>query len=112
MSIRLNKPFQPLTPENLQHVHAYLGVYHLAESDGQIFYIGYAGGRSLFGLNSELRREMQARADRPALFRYEVNAQYTSRHEELLMLHAADYGELPERNQQELKHKLGRLTPA
>jgi len=112
MGIRITKPFLPLTPENLKQVHAYLGVYHLAEPDGTIFYIGYAGGKTLFGLNSELQREMDARAGRPALFRYEVNMQYLSRHEELLMLHAADHGELPERNRRELKHKLGRLTPA
>ena len=112
MGIRITKPFQPLTPDNLKQVHAYLGVYHLAEVDGTIYYIGYAGGKTLFGLNSELQREMEARAGRPALFRYEVNMQYLSRHEELLMLHVADHGELPERNRRELKHKLGRLTPA
>ncbi len=112
MGIRITKPFQPLTPESLKEVHAYLGVYHLAEPDGAIYYIGYAGGRTLFGLNSELQREMDARNGKPALFRYEVNMQYLSRHEELLMLHVADHGELPERNRRELKHKLGRLTPA
>ncbi len=112
MGIRITKPFQPLTPEKLKDVHAYLGVYHLAEPDGAIYYIGYAGGKTLFGLNSELQREMDARGGKPALFRYEVNMQYLSRHEELLMLHVADHGELPERNRRELKHKLGRLTPA
>lgn len=112
MGIRITKPFQPLTLESLKNVHAYLGVYHLAEPDGTIFYIGYAGGKSLFGLNSELKREMEARAGKPAMFRYEVNMQYLSRHEELMMLHVADHGELPERNRRELKHKLGRLTPA
>ncbi|MEQ1887746.1 MAG: hypothetical protein ABL951_01045 [Alphaproteobacteria bacterium] len=112
MGIRITKAFQPLTPERLKNVHGYLGVYHLAEPDGAIYYIGYAGGRSLFGLNGELKREMQAREGRPALFRCEVNMQYLSRHEELLMLHVADHGELPERNRRELNHKLGRLTPA
>lgn len=112
MGIRLTKAFQPLTVENLRNVHAYLGVYQLAEPDGSIYYIGYAGGLALFGLNGELRRELALREDKPALFRYEVNAQYTSRHEELLMLHVADHGELPERNRRELKHRLGRLTPA
>ena len=112
MGIRLNKPLLPLTAENLREVHAYLGVYHLAEADGAVYYIGYAGGRTLFGLHGELKREMEARGGKPTLFRYEINMQYLSRHEELLMLHVADHGELPERNRRELKHKLGRLSPA
>lgn len=112
MGIRLDKVFQPLTVENLKNVHGHLGVYHLAEPDGAIYYIGYAGGRSLFGLNGELKRELLAREGRSTLFRFEINAQYLSRHEELLMLHVADHGELPERNRRELNHKLGRLTPA
>jgi len=112
MGIRISKPFQPLTTENLQTVHGWLGVYQLAGPDATVYYIGYAGGRTLFGLNGELTSELAARGGRPALFRYEVNMQYLSRHQELLMLHVADHGELPPRNRAELKHKLGRLTPA
>ena len=112
MSIRLDKPFQELTPENINKLQAQLGVYQIAEPDGTISYIGYAGGRSLFGLNGDLKKELENRNGQPALFRHEVNMQYMSRHEELLMLHVSDFGELPERNRRERKHKLGRLRPA
>ncbi len=111
MSIRLNKPFQDLTPENLVSVQGQLGVYQLADENDNIFYIGYAGGRSLFGLHGELTREMQARESKPTRFRYEVNQQYISRYEELLMLHQFDYGELPERVKDEYPHKVGVLSP-
>ena len=111
MSIRLEKPFQALTPENLVPVQGQLGVYQLANADGEIFYIGYAGGRSLFGLHGELNREMEEQGGEKTLFRYEVNMQYISRYEELLMLHKFDYGVLPERVLREYPYKIGRLSP-
>ena len=111
MSIRLDKPFQVLNEENIQPIQGQLGVYQLAEPNGYVIYIGYAGGRSLFGLNSELKKELQQREGKETLFRYEVNMQYISRYEELVMLHQVDYGELPDRVQKEHPHKVGRLTP-
>ena len=59
---------------------------------GRVVYIGFAGGRSLFGLRSELERALQERPAGAARFRTEVNQQYTSRYQELLMLHVADHG--------------------
>ena len=112
MSIRLDKPFQNLNAKNLSPIQGQLGVYQLANPDGEIFYIGYAGGRSLFGLHGELTREMEARGDRETLFRHEVNMAYMSRYEELLMLHKADYSKLPERVLSEYPHKIGRLSPS
>ena len=110
MSIRLEKPFQALTPENIEPIQGQLGVYQLADASGDIFYIGYAGGRSLFGLNGELKREMEENSD-GTQFRCEVNMQYISRYEELLMLHKYDFGELPERVLSEHPHKIGVLSP-
>ena len=111
MSIRLEKPFQILNEENIEPIQAQLGVYQLAEPNGYVIYIGYAGGRSLFGLNSELKKELELRAGKETLFRYEVNMQYITRYEELLMLHKSDFGELPERVVQEHPHKVGTLNP-
>ena len=57
MSIRLDKPFQELNLENIGRIQAQMGVYQLAEPDGTIIYVGYSGGRSLFGLNGDLKKE-------------------------------------------------------
>ncbi len=110
MSIRLEKPFQALTSENLVPIQGQLGVYQLADANGDIFYIGYAGGRSLFGLHGELTREMEEQGD-GTQFRCEVNQQYISRYEELLMLHKHDFGNLPERVLSEYPYKIGVLSP-
>jgi hypothetical protein len=44
-------------------------------------------------------------------FRYEVNQQYTTRYQELLMLHVADHGTLPVVNAADPPVRLGRLSP-
>ena len=111
MAVRMEKPWIDLTPEAAKALPGQLGVYQLADAEGRVVYIGFAGGRSLFGLRSELERAL---ADRPAgavLFRTEVNQQYTSRHLELLMLHVADHGSLPVVNQADPPPRLGRLSP-
>jgi hypothetical protein len=111
VSLRLEKKWTDLTPAAISSLPGQLGVYQLAEPDGAIFYIGYAGGHSLFGLRSELQKWLERRAGRPARFRYEVNMQYTTRHQELLMLYVADHGSLPVENTDVNKKQLGRLLP-
>ena len=112
MGIRLDKPWAALDAATVRRLPGQLGVYQIAEADGSIVYIGFAGGRSLFGLRSELERWLRDRAGKPTQFRYEVNMQYTSRHQELLMLHVADHGRLPPANNDIDQKKLGRLSPA
>ena len=62
MAVRMEKPWIDLTPEAAKALPGQLGVYQLADAAGRIVYIGFAGGRSLFGLRSELQRAL---ADRP-----------------------------------------------
>ena len=109
MGVRLDKPWRDLTAANVAGLAAELGVYQLADEAGQIVRIGYAGGRTLFGLRSEL--EAALAAGEAARFRTEVNAQYLSRYEELLMVHKADFGELPPGNAADAKRRMGRLSP-
>jgi hypothetical protein len=111
MRIRLEKPWIDLNDLEIRTLPGQLGVYQLAEMDGSVFYIGYAGGRTLFGLRSELERWLKERAGKPTRFRYEVNMQYISRHQELLMLHVADHGKLPLANTDVNPRRLGRLSP-
>lgn len=109
MSIRLTKPWTVLDEAAARALPGQLGVFQLDDGAGRVLHIGYAGGRSLFGLRSAVEA---ARRNHPAArrFRCEVTMQYLSRHRELLMLHVADHGELPEGNRNETM-KLGRLSP-
>jgi hypothetical protein len=109
MGVRFDKPWRPLTAANVAGLAAELGVYQLADDAGRIVRIGYAGGRTLFGLRSEL--EAALAAGEAAQFRTEVNAQYLSRYEELLMVHKADFGALPAGNSADTRRRLGRLSP-
>ena len=112
MSIRLQKPWQLLNAANLTRIEGQLGVYQIGNCEQQVIYIGYSGGRSLFGLRGDLTGWLQQHHGENLYFRHEVNMQYMSRHEELLMIHAAEFGELPAQNQLERKNRLGRLSPA
>lgn len=110
MSVRLDKPWRELTAAAVEALPGQLGVYQIGDDDGRILYIGFAGGRSLFGLRGELEGQLAARPD-GAKFRYEVNQQYTTRYRELLMVHVADHGRLPADNADNPPPNLGRLSP-
>ncbi len=105
-AVRLTKPWLPLAP-TLAKLGGQLGVFQLADQDDKIIYIGYAGGNSLFGLRSAIN---QAASDIPkaAKVRIEVTSAYHSRFRELLMVHKADYDELPVCN---ADIKIGTLSP-
>ncbi len=90
MGVRLEKPWRDLTAANVAALAGELGVYQLADAEGRVLRIGYAGGRTLFGLRSELAAALAA--GEAARFRTEVTAGYMSRYEELLMVHQADHG--------------------
>jgi hypothetical protein len=110
MGVRLDKPWRDLTAENVAALAAELGVYQLGDADGGVIRIGYAGGRTLFGLRSEL--EAALRNGEAARFRTEVTSNYLSRYEELLMVHKADHGgQLPPGNTAAADQRLGRLSP-
>ena len=107
--VHLDKPWRPLNPETVADLRGELGVYQLADEEGQVLRIGYAGGRSLFGLKGELAAALAT--GEAARFRVEVTAQYLSRYEELLMVHKADFGALPPGNAADARRRLGRLSP-
>jgi hypothetical protein len=109
MAIRLTKPWQPLSDAAIAALPGQLGVFELADDGGRVLYIGYAGGRSLFGLRGEVARA-HARVPDARRFRCEITMQYLTRHQELLMLHVADHGGLPQGNRGEAL-RLGRLSP-
>ena len=105
MKLHLDKPWLPLSAERVAKLSGQMGVFQLADETGRVVYIGFAGGKSLFGLRSELQKRLGSASQ----FRYEVNNQYQTRWRELLMLHQAANGALPELNRAEPTPKLGRL---
>ena len=111
-SIRLSKPWLALDDEHVGALAGQLGVYEIASADDDtILRIGYAGGRSLFGLRGELERELRERGSGAARFRVEVTMAYLTRYRELLMLQLADQGRLPPENEDD-PARLGRLSPS
>jgi len=111
MALRLTKPWQPLTGEIVAALPGQLGIYELADAGGNTVAFGFAGGRALFGLRSELMRIVEAPPHCATQFRVEINAQYQTRYRELLMVYQADHGALPPVNAEKPPIGLGRLSP-
>lgn len=105
VGIRMDKPWLDLSAETIDALPAQLGVYQIADGDGQVTKIGYAGGLEQFGIQTALHRELEAGGAR---FRTELTSGYMTRWEELLMVHLHDHGELPAGNATH-DQKLGRL---
>ncbi len=110
--LRLDKSWLALTAEAVAQLPGQLGVYELGDASGTVLRIGYAGGRTAFGLRTAVGDELRDRAPDSAAtsFRVEVNQQYTTRWRELLMVHLADHGHLPP-EQPDPGVRLGRLSP-
>ena len=111
MAIRMTKPWSPLTPDTIKKLPGQLGVYQLGNDKDEIVYIGFAGGRSLFGVRSEIERALKEKTAGATQFRVEINQQYTTRYQELLMVFVADHGDVPSGNKGGPLPKLGRLSP-
>ncbi len=108
MAISLTKPFTPLTETSVAHLPGHMGVFELADVAGCIVFIGFAGGRSLFGLRGEIGAHL-GKGD-ACSFRYEVNTAYLTRFQELLMVHVAKHGRLPVGNSGMEIPRLGKLS--
>ena len=108
--LRLDKPWRPLTGEEIARLPGQLGVYQVGDGAGAVLFIGQAGARAPFGLRSELQSELAQRGAGHQ-FRVEVNMQYRTRWFELLMVYRADHGELPPDTAKN-PPPLGRLSPS
>ncbi len=111
MAIRLDKAWEPLDVAYTR-LRGNLGVFQFADAAGDVIYIGFAGGRTLYGLKGEVH-DMAGLIPTATQVRWEVNTAYQSRFRELLWAHNADFGELPKFNI-ELNHRpvrIGRVSP-
>lgn len=110
MGIRLEKEWIELSQANIDPLPAQLGVYQLADADERVLKIGFAGARLNFGMRTALEAEIEAHPGAQLLFRYEINQQYTTRYDELLMVFVNDHGVVPGENIGE-DRIIGRLSP-
>ncbi|QKR99295.1 hypothetical protein F9288_06290 [Sphingomonas sp. CL5.1] len=105
----IREAWRPFNQEAISELSAVLGVYEIGNSTGETLRIGYAGGRSLFGLRSELVDLLNASVPDGCCFRVECNMQYMSRWKELLMDHVARHGSIPPLNPPEDATNIGQL---
>lgn len=94
----ISKPWLEASEENLRRAPGALGVYEIGDAEGRTLLIGFAGGRSRYGLRGEIERRL---SEFPAChsYRYEVNMMYLTRYVELLERHLQNEPELPPGNQ-------------
>lgn len=115
MAVRMTKPWRALEEASVRQLPGQLGVYQIADREGELLYIGFAGGRSLYGLRGELLAELEARdpkCTQGLQYRIEVNTSYQTRYRELLMAYQHDTGDLPVGNRDNPPPNLGRISPA
>lgn len=93
----LTKPWQTFDPADTRRLPGATGVFELAAADGHVLYVGFAGGKSRFGLRGEIAARM-ARLPEACMFRFEVNTMYLTRYVELLETYLAANGDLPAAN--------------
>jgi hypothetical protein len=108
--LRLSKPWTDLDADAAAALPGQLGVYEVADGQGQVMRIGVADARQPFGLRSALGHEL-ARWGPGHRMRVEVTHAYRSRYLELLMLYLHDHGRLPPGNDDD-PTRIGRLSPA
>lgn len=101
--------WRPLTPDAVDALPGTLGVYEIADGEGTVVDIGYAGARAVFGLRTMLEPWLE----KPGTwqFCYEVTSSYLTRYRELVMVHQARHGGLPELVRANPERVTGRLQP-
>lgn len=111
MAVRLDKDWMPFQAQSVNAMAGHLGVFQLGNDEGDIVYIGVAGGRSRFGLKGELQSHLSAPPSGATHYRFEVNMMYRTRYIELLAAFVHDHGALPAGNEDVDVSTLGRIRP-
>ncbi len=95
MSIFMTKPWLKSSADELRSVPVSTGVYEIADADGTVIDIGFAGALEPFGLRSKLAALADEYAIDGMQFRFEEHVQYQSRYTELVLAHRSRHGVLP-----------------
>ena len=98
----IRKPWTKPSAESIHAIPAVVGVYEIADAEGNLLYIGQAGGREPFGLRTRIALHFgfdrggddanPVLRERAAQFRWEANQQYTTKRLEMLMQYQLDEG--------------------
>lgn len=86
MSLAIGNAWQPVS--SVAELPGHMGVFELGDAQGTVLYVGFAGGRSRFGLRSAIADALQDWLGAEQ-FRFEVNTAYLTRYQELVMVHRA-----------------------
>jgi hypothetical protein len=113
----LNKPWAHWRAGAERELPGNLGVYELGDAEGRILYIGFAGGRSRFGIRGVLAAHFSddepnvVLRERAALYRFEANQMYWTRWLELLARYRGEHGHVPDGNEASAEPvpRLGRI---
>jgi len=103
--VPIDKPWTPRDRLTAKDLPGTVGVYELSDRDGEIIFVGCAGGRSLFGLRGMLTEHCSGKDPNPiirgrtAAYRYEITTNYLIRRLELLSRFHEDHGHLPAGNE-------------
>lgn len=99
----IRKPWIQPTAESIRAIPAVVGVYEIADAEGNLLYIGQAGGREPFGLRTRIALHFgfdpggddpnAVLRERAAQFRWEANQQYTTKRLEMLMQFQRDHSD-------------------
>ena len=93
----IRKPWIRPSRESIRAIPAVVGVYEIADAEGNLLYIGQAGGREPFGLRTRIALHFggddpnAVLRGRAAQFRWEANQQYTTKRLEMLMQFQRDH---------------------
>src|SRR3546814_19841812 len=105
--LAIRSPWTEISEGAVSALHANPGVYEIADASGQTLLIGYAGGKSLFGLRGEVAKHIGN--PRAGLFRVEQNIQCISSRQELLMAFRSATGAIPVHNAADAGLRLGQF---
>lgn len=101
----IDKHWTAMSETQLRDIPGTVGVYEIGDQNRETIYIGYAGGRSAFGLRSAIGEHFSSGESNSVIrgqslyFRYEVTTSYLIRRLELLAFHRSVAGRLPEANE-------------
>ncbi|HLC41494.1 MAG TPA: hypothetical protein VJO34_07675 [Methylomirabilota bacterium] len=105
-SWQIRMPWTEFDPTNTKSISGSNGVYEVADEQGGVIYVGYAGGKDLFGIRGKIMQHFSSDEPNPVIrararrYHYEVTSMWLSRWVEILGRHREDLGgRLPEGNE-------------